>query len=219
MTVLRALANALVSALVEPPCATCGKVLESPLDGAVCEQCWRTVAAPGVFFSLIGVPAAAAVGLYEGTLRDVIHALKYDGRRSVAPRLGRLLADRGAEVLVGADAVVPVPLHWSRYRQRGFNQADVVARHVGCPVWRVLRRTTATRSQIDLPARARHENVRDAFGSRRHQARRLEGAVVVVVDDVITTGATIQACARVLRRAGAREVRALTAARAACVQR
>ena len=119
---------------------------------------------------------------------------------------------RGAEVLVDADAVVPVPLHPSRRRERGFNQAADLSRHLGLPVVPALRRVRATAVQATLPAARRHANVRDAFETTRH-ARALHGKSVVVVDDVSTTGATLDACARVLKAAGVREVRALTAAR------
>jgi ComF family protein len=118
----------------------------------------------------------------------------------------------GAQVLAGADLAVPVPLHALRYYRRGFNQAAELATHVGLPVVHALRRARATATQTDLPERLRHANVNGAFRLRRPIPR---GSVVVVVDDVSTTGATVDACARVLLEAGAREIRALTAARAA----
>ena len=140
-----------------------------------------------------------------------MHALKYDGRRSVARPLAALLAERGADVLAGSAIVVPVPLHRSRQRARGFNQAFEIARHLGRPVVHALQRTRATPSQTDLPAGERHANVHDAFALARRA--RVRGAVIVLVDDVSTTGATLDACARVLYQAGASDVRALTAAR------
>jgi ComF family protein len=142
----------------------------------------------------------------------VVHALKYEGRRSLARPLARLMRRRGADVLDGADYLVPVPLHPSRRRQRGFNQAEDLARHIGLPVLSALRRTRATRPQLDLPAAQRHRNVRRAFALTQG-GRHAAGRTVVLVDDVSTTGATLQACARVLKEAGAAEVRALTAAR------
>jgi ComF family protein len=142
-----------------------------------------------------------------------VHALKYDGRRSLARRLGALMRQRGHDVLDGAVCAIPVPLHSSRRRHRGFNQADDLARFVGLPVVHALKRTRRTGPQADLPAAQRHRNVRDAFASTR-SVRRLAGAVVVLIDDVSTTGATLEACARALKHAGVAEVRALTAARA-----
>lgn len=122
------------------------------------------------------------------------------------------MRERGADMLAGAAFVVPVPLHHTRRRRRGFNQADDLAEGLGLPVCRALRRVRATETQAGLAAARRHRNVRDAFSPARH-ATRLAGAVVVLVDDVSTTGATLDACARVLKEAGAAEVRALTAAR------
>ena len=169
-------------------------------------------------------------------MKDVIHALKYDRRHSIAPRLGALMREAGAAMLADADCVVPVPLHpWREYR-RGFNQAHQLAIHLGRPVVSLLERVRHTTSQIDLPREQRLVNVKDAFaltdpGARPSAfaagwplRRDLAGArsasgggpvpgVVVLIDDVATTGATLDSCAQVLRRSGVREVRALTAAR------
>ena len=156
-----------------------------------------------------------SAGAYEGTLRAVVHALKYEGCEGLARPLAAIMRDRGADVLRGADCVVPVPLHWRRQLRRGFNQADLLARGLGLPVVRALRRARATRAQFGLTPQARRGNVRGAFvPARRSCLRRVAGACVVLVDAVTTTGATLRECADVLRRMGAREVRALTAARA-----
>lgn len=123
------------------------------------------------------------------------------------------MREAGAEVLTGADVVVPVPLHRSRERARGFNQARELARHLGVPVAGALARTRSTASQADLPATKRDANVRGAFTWRTEVP--VAGAIVVLIDDVVTTGATLNACAAPLLDAGAKDVRALTAARAA----
>jgi ComF family protein len=146
-------------------------------------------------------------------LRSIVHALKYDGRRSLAAPLGALMRERGGDVLAGAHFVVPVPLHRRRRWTRGFNQAADLARHLGLPVCRALRRVRATAPQTTLPAAERHGNVRHAFRCTR-AAQSTIGAVVVIVDDVCTTGATIDACAAALKAAGTAEVRALMVARA-----
>jgi len=192
------------------------------------------------------VARSRAVGPYERHLRDIIHAFKYERRRSLAARLGALLRAHGSDVLAGADIAVPVPLHWRRRSTRGFNQAELLARELGLPVRHALRRRRPTRPQVELPAGARHTNVAGAFALTwrcrlpetgdgagfllargwprqgnppRPRFPRIHGKVIVLVDDVSTTGATLDACARVLLAAGAAEVRALTAARVASPRR
>ena len=166
------------------------------------------------------IARSRAVGEYAGTLRAIVHVLKYDKRRSVAPHLASLMKASGADVLCGADAAIPVPLHWTRQWRRGFNQAALLTAHLGIAVWPALARVRATGPQVTLAAPARRLNVRNAFAiARRRRPRalpwqaKLAGSVVVLVDDVSTTMATLEACAQVLREAGARQVRALTAAR------
>jgi ComF family protein len=196
-------------------CAACRAPLEHPTQGAVCETCW----AAAVPISLLGddalppfITIATAVGPYDGRLRDIIHALKYDPRPTIARHLARRMRDAGAGVIAGADAAVPVPLHRTRERARGFNQARELSKHLGLPLADVLTRTRRTETQADLPAERRQANVRGAFGITSRAA--VDGLIVVLVDDVRTTGATLGACASVLVDAGAAEVRALTAAKA-----
>jgi ComF family protein len=171
---------------------------------------------PSAFQVTSVVDRAQAIGAHEAELRSIVHALKYDGRRSLAQPLGVLMRERCAWALEGADVVVPVPLHFSRRRQRGFNQALDLARAIDLPVVRAIRRARATTSQTDLTADERHRNIRGAFAPSRlpWRASAIEGRIVVLVDDVSTTGATIEECARVVRSMGASEVRAVTAARA-----
>jgi ComF family protein len=147
---------------------------------------------------------------------EVIHALKYGRRRSLAAQLASQMRTRGSQLLADADCVVPVPLHWRREYQRGFNQARELARFLDQRVLDVLARTRHTRPQVELAASRRRANVETAFRLRRSYFRRLKSVVglkIVLVDDVSTTGATLDACARVLMNAGASEVYALTAAR------
>jgi ComF family protein len=178
------------------------------VEAGVCPRCRRRPSA---------LTESRAIGAYDGSLRAIVHAFKYGGCRSLARGLGARLRESAAGLLGNADIVVPVPLHRSRRRGRGFNQARELARHLGLPLVDALRRTRATWSQTDLPAAARHANVRDAFALARRQlpwlALNVEGLRIVIVDDVSTTGATIEACARVLRAAGAADVSAVTAAR------
>jgi ComF family protein len=166
------------------------------------------------------VHAARAAGEYEGALRDILKAFKYDGRRGLSWRLAALLRTAGGDLLRDADCVVPVPLHSWRRLRRGFNQADALARELGAPVAHALWRRRATPPQTGLDAAARRRNVRGAFLvspllSRQSRMQWIANRTIVLVDDVRTTGATLNACAAVLLDAGAREVRALTVARAA----
>jgi ComF family protein len=140
-----------------------------------------------------------------------VHALKYGGRRSLAVPLAERMRVSCRDSLAASDVVVPVPLHRRRQRARGFNQAEELARRLGPPVCLALKRVRPTPSQTDLPAAQRHKNVRGAF--RLRWRANVKGLRVVLVDDVCTTGATLEACAWVLRNAGARDVRAVTAAR------
>ena len=234
----RDVADAVLSVVLAPACVSCDTLLLHPTRGPVCDGCWRSILPltpplcdrcgdPLPTWRVISVPLACcprcrrgrrvidrarAIGAYDGALRAIVHALKYEGRRSLARPLGRLMRERGADMLAGAAALVAVPLHPSRRRRRGFNQAADLARHLGMPVIPALRRVRPTATQTDLPAGRRHRNVRDAFAATRAAAA-LIGAVVVLVDDVSTTGATLDACARTLKEAGVSEVRALTAAR------
>ena len=211
----RAGVDALLAATLAPVCAACRAPLDAPTRGCVCPVCLATLAAaPLAPWTSAYVTAAAAAGRYEGALRDIIHSLKYEGRRSLANPLGDAMRTAGADVLTGCDVVVPVPLHpWRRLR-RGFNQARDIAERLDRPVLDALWRVRATRSQMALAAAERHTNVRNAFRPSPFVAARLHGACVVLVDDVRTTGATLDECARVLRCAGAGDVRALTAAAA-----
>ena len=241
----RSLADAALAVLTAPACAICREPLDTPLAGAVCAACWsriRPLTEPLCDICGDALPSwrqghdstrqcvrcsnhprvitiGRAVGGYEGTLRDILHALKYGKRRSIAQPLARLMAQAGARVLSGADFLVPVPLHFSRHYGRGFNQASELTRHIGMPTVRALRRRRATVTQTDLPEAQRHLNVRDAFAIHRSAGAVIRNAIVVVVDDVSTTGATLDACATVLLAAGAREVRALTVARAVSLRR
>ena len=158
---------------------------------------------------------ARSAAVYEGALREALHAFKYSGKRALARPLGDLAIEQCRAFLPGdIDALVPVPLAYERERGRGFNQAallaDRLARPLELPVIpRWLGRVRATRPQSDLSAAERQANVRGAFRA----SRRVAGRHVLVVDDVLTTGATLGACARALRDAGARRIGVLTVAR------
>jgi len=238
--------DALLVVTLAPRCVACAVMLDSPLSGAACPRCWSSIRplspplctacgdplaswrtlsrelarCPRCRRTASMLAAARSAGDYSGALRDIIHAFKYEGRRTLSRPLGRLMREAGAELLADADCIVPVPLHPWRQLRRGFNQAADLAATLDARVVHALWRRRDTVSQTGLPAAARRRNVRDAFRLspllRRHVIdAHLRDAVVVLVDDVRTTGATLEACARTLREAGVREVRSLTAARAA----
>jgi ComF family protein len=166
----------------------------------------------------LGFDASLALGVYEGTLRDLCVRLKQERNAWLAAWLSKLLIEARSEAVarLSTDAwVVPVPLHWWRRWQRGYNQADEIAdtlaRQLKLPVHRLLRRVTATRKLARLGRTARSELMHGAFRVRRRPG--LAGRTVLLVDDVLTTGATCGEAARALKRAGAAQVVVLVIAR------
>ena len=238
VSALRPGLDAVLTVVFASSCAACGDLLDEPTKGPVCRRCWRSILPltpplcdgcgdPLPSWRSISLPLgqcprcrrtrrqvdrARAIGEYDGALREIVHALKYEGRRSLARPLAALMRERAGTLISEADASVAVPLHPSRLRERGFNQAADLARHLGLPIVPALRRVRATATQTSLPAAQRHRNVRHAFATTRRVCA-LHGRAVLLVDDVSTTGATLEACARVLKEAGVRTVLALTAAR------
>jgi ComF family protein len=223
-------------------CRRCGILLERPGERLLCPSCrsaLRACRAPycpscGRFFDGDGAPHPCAACLrqappfsahrsaarYDGAVKDVVLLFKYRGLRP----LGRPLADFLHASIEdddppwrGADVLVPVPLHRRRRRERGFNQAEVLADELsgltGVPVLsNALRKTVNLRPQTSLRSEERRANIRGAYRIARPDA--VQGRTVVLVDDVCTTGSTLGECARVLRRAGAADVRGVTIARA-----
>jgi ComF family protein len=152
---------------------------------------------------------------YGAPLREAIHAFKYDGTPGLAEPLAPLLVDAWRSAALAADVIVPVPLHPRRRRERGYNQSELLARALstacGVPVdANLLRRVRYTDQQALLKGAARKQNVQGAFAAEA----RANDKLIVMVDDVFTSGATLAACASVLRSAGAADVSALTLARA-----
>jgi ComF family protein len=167
---------------------------------------------------LQGFDAVYSYGSYEGALRELVHLFKYSGMRPLARTFGRFLGQALPRETT-FDVIVPMPLHWFKQWQRGFNQSELLAREIGkkwnVPVRNVVRRKKATRPQAGLTNAKRRANVSGAFQVCRHMRSRkpLDGMRVLLVDDVVTTGATASACARVLKRAGAAQVALLALAR------
>jgi ComF family protein len=208
-------------------CAVCGELVPGaePGNEARCGLCQR---------ARLPFARAVAFGSYDGALRGLVHLLKYDRVRPAAHVLGRMLAEAMAGLKFGsaetAVLVIPVPLAAARERQRGFNQAQEIAR-AAAKCWSrrgavagetpalpamelntsALRRRRETESQTGLTRHQRRANLRGAFVVARPE--QVAGHEVILVDDVYTTGTTVSECARVLRRAGAAEVYVATAAR------
>lgn len=219
-----------------PVCRQCLDDI-SPISGVVCAICGERLFSDYALADAEGPPRcglcrrvppifarAAAYGSYESGLRELVHLLKFGGVRPAASVLGRMLAEATAslEAELSSDSVIviPVPLHRTKLRQRGFNQAELIAREAVkfsalperfrlCDG--VLERRRETASQVGLTSHQRRSNLRGAFGVA--QAGMVAGREVLVVDDVYTTGATVSECARVLLRAGATKVWVATVAR------
>ena len=201
------LADAIRDVLLVPRCAGCGD------PGTwFCLAC-RDLCEPAAVSGPVPVRAA---GVYAGPLREAIHKLKYGSERAVADDLGALVArEVSGDLARGTmlDAVVPVPLHPARALARGYDQAALlaaaVAARTGLPLRGALHRVRLGRPQVELDRLARAANVRRAFVT---EAGALRGLAVALVDDVITTGATIADAATAARAAGARAVRAYVVA-------
>jgi ComF family protein len=186
-------------------CASCRTPFQNsfPLDAAGrCALCRS---------GLRGFDAAYSFGAYEGVLRELIHLYKYGKVRTLARPLSGWLA-QALPRDEAFDALVPVPLYWRRRWQRGFNQAELLARglsrRTGIPVVTALGRVRPTPAQAGLSTSARRRNVAKAF-----RARDVQGKRILLIDDVMTTGATATSCALALKQAGARRVALLTVAR------
>jgi ComF family protein len=155
---------------------------------------------------------------YDDASRDLVLAFKHADRTDGAPAYGAWLARAGADLVADADAIAPVPLHWTRLFSRRYNQAALLAlalgTHAGLPVVPdLLIRRRRTPSQGRMSATGRARNVAGAFSLNARRLAFLEGRRILLIDDVLTTGATVESCARVLLRGGAAAVDVLTLAR------
>lgn len=197
--------------LISPLCKVCGAPFLT--EGGMDHACGGCITEPPRF------AGARAAALFDGPVKELIHGLKYAGTVRFSRPLGLITAHRLAPFAaeLSPDLIVPVPLHIKRLRQRGFNQsvllAGILAGKWGLPLVRNnLRRIRWTEPQINLPADERRRNVRGAFAL--HDPAGLKGKRVLLVDDVFTTGSTVNECTRVLKRAGADGVFVVTVARA-----
>jgi ComF family protein len=235
---LRATFGLAVDVALPSLCAACREPVG---DEGLCAACWSKlsfIAPPycerlGIPFPFDGGPGllsmeaiadppayarARAAVRYDDVARALVHALKYGDRLDLAPTMGRWMANAGRELLAAADAIVPVPLHWRRLWARRFNQsallAEVIAKASGRPVAHAaLKRVKATPQQVGLPKSERALNVQGAFRVPTEAKGEVAGRKLLLVDDVLTSGATVDACARALLRAGAASVDVLVFAR------
>ena len=215
-------------------CRLCGEFLEQITRVPVCAACWSAVVPlpAGGLCSVCGIPTSGEVcgeclqhpphfdlarsfGEYRGNLRELIHLLKYQGMTPLAGPLASRMAEAACTPpWKECQAVVALPLDPARRRERGYNQAELLARtlarHVSLPLIPACRRVRPTAPQAGLSRPERHKNVRNAFAADK---RTVSGLVILLVDDVMTTGATLDSCAAALRDAGASAVFGLTAAR------
>jgi len=240
MMTLGRLAEEIAGLVFPPRCQVCGE-LDDELICAACRDAMVLIDAP--YCTYCGVPlpptpvgptlcaecregrafsGARAVGLHTGSLRQAILRYKFHGRRRLAKPLAEMLAgvveaeQPGGLPLSACTALVPVPLYPARRAWRGFDQAELLCRHlselVELPVWtEVLARILDTQPQVELSGRQRRDNVRGAFEARN--SYRLKGKSLILVDDVFTTGATLTESARMLRKAGVAAAYALTVTR------
>ncbi|WP_339764767.1 ComF family protein [uncultured Hoeflea sp.] len=228
--------------LVYPPvCSGCGKMVGQP--AGLCPQCWATVRfIERPYCEITGVPfdhdrgeglvspeaiahppayaKARAAVFHDGVARKIVHGLKYSDRADLAAMMAAWMIRAGRDVVDDSDVVIAVPLHRSRLFARRYNQSAELARSLarlsGKPFLPgVMRRIRATRQQVGLGLRARQDNVRGAFSIKPEQVQRILGLKVLLVDDVLTTGSTVEAATRALLRAGAGQVNVLTFARVA----
>jgi ComF family protein len=206
-------------------CAACWSKL-SPIERPFCEKLGIPFAydpGPGIYSmqAIADPPAytrARAAVRYDEIARSMVHALKYGDRLDLAPVMARWMGRAGAELLADADLVVPVPLHWRRIWARRFNQSATLAKLLAEPrgmavSYAALKRVKATPQQVGLSKAERAANVQGAFRVEPAGKAEIARRRVLLVDDVLTSGATADACSRVLLRAGARQVDVLVFAR------
>jgi ComF family protein len=231
--------RAVMQAVLPPTCLSCRK----PAGGAggLCPKCWQEAGfierpycerlgtpfayesggpliSPAAFADPPAFDRARAAMRFSDVARDLVHLLKYGDRLDLVQPFSCWMSRAGSELLRECDAIVPVPLHWTRLFQRRFNQSAALARALSqrtkIPVIDdALLRVRATPPQVGLARNERAKNVHGAFSVEKGLRAKVKGKRIVLIDDVLTTGATANACARVLRRAGATRIDVLTLAR------
>ena len=242
---LKTITRRLVDAVLPPLCMRCQQIVDAP--GLLCPTCWQNLIfisashcnSCGLPFEMVVEPGtvcggclrkkqvynhARAAVAYDENSKSLALSLKYGDRTDIADGLARLMVQAGGEVLETADIIAPVPLHWSRLFARRYNQsallAQSIARQTGIPLCQdLLVRHRKTPSQGKLRARERYRNVRAAFSMRMAKTSLIKDKTVLLIDDVLTTGSTVNGCARILLRHGAKRVNVLTLARVVRAER
>ena len=225
----RNIISPIIDFIYPPVCISCNQLLA---DGSqkVCPGCWNSIQCvtrelplysetkqklldSGVISDLV----SAFVFEKEGTFQHIAHALKYNGYESLGRELGKQIGNRAIDWRVHADCVIPIPLHKVKRRERGFNQSDHIANGIssilGIPTHTtIVQRKKHTQTQTMLSMDERRKNVEDAFEIDRSKHSQIDGRVCLLVDDIITTGATLNSCAQELIKGGASQIIAASAA-------
>lgn len=216
--------EALLAFVYPPLCLVC-KTHLAPDEQHVCTRCWRELPRlrekgeiPADLANRDGLSKLVSLWPFEDEVQKVIHDFKYAGMKSLGDQIGGEMAQLllAEPEYVQSDLIVPVPLHKTRMRQRGYNQSTILSRAISQSIQvpvesKVLMRIRNTKSQANLNAEQRQRNVDGAFQTRAPEP--VVGKTILLVDDVCTTGATLSGCARALLRAGAGRVLAATAAK------
>ncbi len=236
---VKAKMGSLVDVLLPPTCLACETIVGR--QGGTCPSCWaelQFIERP--YCTIFGTPFSRDLGpdvisaqaiadppdfdrarsavLHDQVSRKIVSGLKFSDRADLAPWMAEWMARAGADLVEPGARLVPVPLHRRRLFSRRYNQSADLARHLA-RIWkldydgRILMRTRATRQQVGLNAKGRQLNVRGAFRVPHDQEINVRGQHLILVDDVYTTGATLQACSRALRRKGAQKIDCLTFSR------
>ena len=194
-----------IGLIVSPICYKCQRLSEG---FKVCDHCRHN----------LFVRRLIVCGYWQNPLKQLIYGMKYYKVRPLAEELGQILTAAARNFCDQDMVIVPVPLHRARLWDRGFNQAEILAKVVacqlGCQIVAPLRRKRFTKPQFNLTRSARQANVADAFAVNPRELPKIIHRIVVLVDDIVTTGATLNACAKVLKQNGAREVWGLVLAKA-----
>jgi competence protein ComFC len=229
------LKGAIIDFVLPPHCIICGKYL-SPQERIVCDICWENMSLlpspfcpvcknfleQGSLFCRVcterkKLSLVRSLGVFDSYYQKIIHGFKYQQKMTLGHRLGKRLGKKliDDKLVSGFDCIIPVPLHPARKRERGFNQSEILAQEfsdvIHIPVLKkILKRTRNTKDQTKLSPEERIENVKGAFSLKSPET--IEGKRIILVDDVMTTGATLGECARVLSEAGANKIMGATIA-------